>query len=153
MNAFFKNETIKSLLHVPGHISFSHRDPNVFYFLKVPRSLIFRLNAGRHHAIHSTFIPSFTLQSESNAVSRVSPFCTETERRQFDFRDGVASQTSWLSSLPWEGMAAFKAAKRRVWHDRQGLVAGYVTQSTNLTRVVLSNAGHMSPGYDNSGRN
>jgi len=66
---------------------------------------------------------------------------------QFDFRDGVACQTTWLSSLPWSGMDAFKTAKRRVWHGKNGLVNGYVTQSTNLTRVVLTNAGHMSPGY------
>lgn len=65
---------------------------------------------------------------------------------QFDFRDGVASQSQWLSNLPWTGMQEFKKAKREVWHGRDRLVAGYVTQSTNLTRVVLTNAGHMSPG-------
>jgi carboxypeptidase C (cathepsin A) len=43
-------------------------------------------------------------------------------------------------------MAAFKAATRNVWYGNTGLVSGYVTQSTNLTRVILSNAGHMSPG-------
>ena len=66
---------------------------------------------------------------------------------QFDFRDGVASQSQWLSNLSWTGMKGFKQAKREIWHGRDGLVAGYVTQSTNLTRVVLTNAGHMSPGY------
>ena len=44
-------------------------------------------------------------------------------------------------------MAAFKAAARKVWYGKNGIVAGYVTHSTNLTRVVLTNAGHMSPGY------
>ena len=44
-------------------------------------------------------------------------------------------------------MKQFKEAKREVWFGKDGLVAGYVTQSTNLTRVVLTNAGHMSPGY------
>lgn len=41
---------------------------------------------------------------------------------------------------------AFKAAARKVWRGKNGIVSGYVTQSTNLTRVVLANAGHMSPG-------
>jgi len=68
--------------------------------------------------------------------------------RQYDFRDGAASQTAWLSSLPWKGMAQFKAATRHVWYGTTGLVAGYVTHSTNLTRVILTNAGHMSPGFD-----
>lgn len=66
--------------------------------------------------------------------------------RQFDFRDGVASQTAWISALPWKGMAAFKKATRHIWYNKDGIVAGYVTHSTNLTRVVLTNAGHMSPG-------
>jgi hypothetical protein len=44
-------------------------------------------------------------------------------------------------------MAGFKKATRHVWYGKDGLVAGYVTQSTNLTRVILTNAGHMSPGY------
>lgn len=43
-------------------------------------------------------------------------------------------------------MAAFKAATRHIWYGNDGIVAGYVTHSTNLTRVVLTNAGHMSPG-------
>ena len=103
------------------------------------------LRVGRHHAIHSRFIPPSPLDCQSHALSRVSPVLYELTR-QFDFRDGVASQTAWLSALPWEGMPAFKAAKRNVWYDQHGLVAGYVTHSTNLTRVVLSNAGHMSPG-------
>ena len=34
MVAFFKNETIKSMLHVPPHVEFSHRDAVVFHFLK-----------------------------------------------------------------------------------------------------------------------
>ena len=43
-------------------------------------------------------------------------------------------------------MEGFKAAARKVWYRNDGLVAGYVTHSTNLTRVILSDAGHMSPG-------
>jgi len=43
-------------------------------------------------------------------------------------------------------MSRFKAAKRKVWYGEDGIIAGYVTKSTNLTRVVLTNAGHMSPG-------
>jgi hypothetical protein len=44
-------------------------------------------------------------------------------------------------------MHDFKTAKRRIWHGKNGLVNGYITQSTNLTNVVLTNAGHMSPGF------
>ena len=44
-------------------------------------------------------------------------------------------------------MHAFKKAPRKIWYGDGGLVAGYVTQSTNLTRVVLTNAGHLSPGF------
>ena len=90
---------------------------------------------------YSSFIPSDILQFESHALSRVFQFIS-----QFDFRDGVASQTTWLANLPWEGMAAFKAATRHVWYRKDGIVAGYVTQSTNLTRLVLTNAA-MSPGF------
>ena len=35
MKAFFNNDTIKSLLHVPQHLDFSTNDPIVFHFLKV----------------------------------------------------------------------------------------------------------------------
>jgi hypothetical protein len=45
-------------------------------------------------------------------------------------------------------MAGFKEAAREIWYGSDGLVNGYVTQSTNLTRVVLTNAGHMSPGFE-----
>jgi hypothetical protein len=44
-------------------------------------------------------------------------------------------------------MAAFKEAAREIWYGEDGLINGYVMHSTNLTRVVLTNAGHMSPGY------
>jgi hypothetical protein len=44
-------------------------------------------------------------------------------------------------------MVAFKEAAREIWYGKDGLINGYVTHSTNLTRVVLMNAGHMSPGY------
>jgi hypothetical protein len=35
MKAFFNNDTIKSLLHVPRHLDFSTNDPIVFHFLRV----------------------------------------------------------------------------------------------------------------------
>jgi hypothetical protein len=50
-------------------------------------------------------------------------------------------------------MAAFNDAAREIWYGSDGLINGYVTQSTNLTRVVLTNAGHMSPGFISIPRN
>jgi hypothetical protein len=50
-------------------------------------------------------------------------------------------------------MAAFKDAVREIWYGSDGLINGYVTKSTNLTRVVLTNAGHMSPGFISIPRN
>jgi hypothetical protein len=38
-------------------------------------------------------------------------------------------------------MNNLKAVKRRIWHGMNGLVNGYIPQSTNLTNVVLTNAG------------
>ena len=136
MKKFFNNATIKTLLHVPQHIEFTTNDLVVFHFLKadIMRStahLFPRLLSNLKVMLYQGYLAPFSV----------------VNARQFDFRDGVASQTAWLSALPWKGMAAFKEATRKVWHGKDGIIAGYVTHSTNLTRVVLTNAGHMSPGY------
>jgi hypothetical protein len=71
MKQFLNNDTIKALLHVPPHIEFTTNDPVVFHFLKV---ILCRttLISGRHYALYRTFIPTTSLQLESNAISRVS---------------------------------------------------------------------------------
>ncbi|KAH9822332.1 serine carboxypeptidase [Melampsora americana] len=62
-----------------------------------------------------------------------------------DLRDGVASNTAWLSSLNWDGRREFEMAPRKVWKSITGELYGYVTQSDNLSRVILLGCGHLVP--------
>ncbi|KAJ2449219.1 hypothetical protein EV183_005011 [Coemansia sp. RSA 2336] len=64
---------------------------------------------------------------------------------QFDFRDGVASNTLWINELQWGGRKRFAMADRQQWWLGKELV-GYVRSGGNLTHWVILNAGHMAPG-------
>ncbi|KAJ3067838.1 hypothetical protein HDU98_008970 [Podochytrium sp. JEL0797] len=63
---------------------------------------------------------------------------------QFDFRDGILSQTEWIESMKWAGQEGYLAATRQVWKIADSVV-GYTTEFQNLKRVELLLAGHQSP--------
>ncbi|KAI3729324.1 hypothetical protein L6452_17980 [Arctium lappa] len=60
---------------------------------------------------------------------------------QCDLRDGVVSVESWIKKMKWDGLEKFLDAKRDVWNVN-GVVAGYVQKSDNLSHVVVNGAGH-----------
>ncbi|EFJ43651.1 hypothetical protein VOLCADRAFT_65725 [Volvox carteri f. nagariensis] len=82
---------------------------------------------------------------------------------QYDILDGVASVTSWLSSLEWPDKAAFAEQRGRLWYlndgpiitttspsrtprlGREGVVAGWWRSAGHLSHVVVYRAGHMVP--------
>ncbi|KAJ3068004.1 hypothetical protein HDU98_008818 [Podochytrium sp. JEL0797] len=63
---------------------------------------------------------------------------------QFDFRDGILSQTEWIESLEWSGQKGYREAMRHIWKVEDSVV-GYTTVFKNLKRVELLLAGHQSP--------
>jgi hypothetical protein len=72
MKRFCNNETIKSILHVPHHVTFTTSDPVIVHFLKVG-SLLPKSNIGGYNAIHRSSFSSTALRVESNVVSGVIP--------------------------------------------------------------------------------
>uniref|UniRef100_A0ACD5T6T8 Uncharacterized protein n=1 Tax=Avena sativa TaxID=4498 RepID=A0ACD5T6T8_AVESA len=66
-----------------------------------------------------------------------------------DLRDGVASVEAWLEEVEWDGIAAFRDAKRAVWRiagrEPEGELAGYVQSHGALAHVVVHGAGHFVP--------
>lgn len=71
----------------------------------------------------------------------------------FDFRDGVISNTAWLDKLQWEYFHEWAAVEPVIWQMNytinpgvtKNTLAGKVQAHRNLTRVVLWNAGHFVP--------
>ncbi|MBW0546026.1 hypothetical protein O181_085741, partial [Austropuccinia psidii MF-1] len=59
-----------------------------------------------------------------------------------DLRDGVVSNTIWLSQLKWNSSTQFENSPREIWKSKDGELHGYVNQFANLTRVVLLGCGH-----------
>jgi len=55
--------------------------------------------------------------------------------------DGTAT---YSDDMDWPGKAAFDAAPNKTWSSSKG-VAGYYKTAQGLTRLVVSNAGHMVP--------
>ena len=64
---------------------------------------------------------------------------------QFDFRDGVLSQSRWIKSIDWKYIARFRDAERRVWSFNEEL-AGYYQWYKNLVQVTVLDCGHLCPG-------
>ncbi|KAI3729323.1 hypothetical protein L6452_17979 [Arctium lappa] len=60
---------------------------------------------------------------------------------QCDLRDGVFSSESWMKKMKWEGLQKFLDAERDVWNVN-GVLAGYVQKSDNLSHAVVLAAGH-----------
>ncbi|KAJ3257681.1 hypothetical protein HK103_004308 [Boothiomyces macroporosus] len=63
---------------------------------------------------------------------------------QFDFRDGVWSNSEWIEHINWKHQKKYLNADRQIWKQEQ--VAGYYTRFENLVRFELLNAGHLAPG-------
>ncbi|KAI3729319.1 hypothetical protein L6452_17975 [Arctium lappa] len=63
---------------------------------------------------------------------------------QCDLRDGVVSVESWMKKMKWEGLEKFLDAEKEVWNVN-GVIAGYVQKSENLSHVVVNGAGHYVP--------
>ncbi|KAJ1960259.1 hypothetical protein GGI12_003903 [Dipsacomyces acuminosporus] len=63
----------------------------------------------------------------------------------FDFRDGVTSNTWWINELEWSGKSKFASAKRQQLKIGNELL-GYYTSGGQLTHAVILDAGHMSSG-------
>lgn len=63
---------------------------------------------------------------------------------QFDFRDGVLSQTQWIERIGWKGQDGYLNATRNPWFSDSTLI-GYSTEHANLARVEMLNCGHLCP--------
>nr|GEV33920.1 serine carboxypeptidase-like 50 [Tanacetum cinerariifolium] len=63
---------------------------------------------------------------------------------QLDLLDGVVSTESWVKKMKWEGIGKFLNAERDVWKVN-GVLAGYVQKSDNLSHVVVLGSGHYVP--------
>lgn len=67
---------------------------------------------------------------------------------QFDVRDGIPSQTAWLSRLHnWSDHSLFFSSKtkRQVILSREGLTVGYKTVVPSLVFGEILGAGHLAP--------
>ncbi|KAJ9549087.1 hypothetical protein OSB04_021630 [Centaurea solstitialis] len=65
---------------------------------------------------------------------------------QCDLQDSVVSVESWIKKMKWEVLQKFLDAERDVWNVN-GVVAGYVQKSDNLSHVVVNGAGHSVSVY------
>eukprot|EP00301_Raphidiophrys_heterophryoidea_P011903 c1814_g1_i1.p1 GENE.c1814_g1_i1~~c1814_g1_i1.p1 ORF type:complete len:253 (+),score=54.93 c1814_g1_i1:847-1605(+) len=78
---------------------------------------------------------------------------------QFDLKDGVISTEIWVKNVQWSGIPSYQNASRCEWRSpSDGSILGYAKKFSNLTNVVIRNAGHMAPmdqpvaAYDLIGR-
>ncbi|KAG0052155.1 hypothetical protein BGZ83_002928 [Gryganskiella cystojenkinii] len=62
----------------------------------------------------------------------------------FDFRDAVAGSQTWIDELEWSGQEAFLDTERELWLHN-GQLAGYITRTGKLAKVVVLGAGHLAP--------
>ncbi|KAH9507790.1 hypothetical protein Btru_052864 [Bulinus truncatus] len=61
---------------------------------------------------------------------------------QMDMVVSVPMVEVFLKDLNWSGKEEYSEGDKMTWTDDHGDVAGYVTQVSNFTRVILRNAGH-----------
>ena len=67
---------------------------------------------------------------------------------QFDVRDGIPSQTAWLSQLHnWTDNSLFFSSKatRQIIQSREGQTVGYKTVVPSLVFGEILGAGHLAP--------
>ncbi|XP_071441085.1 venom serine carboxypeptidase-like [Hetaerina americana] len=63
---------------------------------------------------------------------------------QLDIIVAYPLTVSFLNSLEWNGISAYKNATRNIWHV-DGKIAGYSKVAGPLTEILVRNAGHMVP--------
>jgi len=63
---------------------------------------------------------------------------------QFDWKDGVSSNSVWIDQLDWHGNNEFHYAPKNVW-TVNGVPAGWIKSYQNLTQIIINGAGHMAP--------
>ena len=68
---------------------------------------------------------------------------------QFDFKDGILSQNTWIKGLQWKYQRQYLETPRKPWYTASGL-SGYSTWLKNLVRVEVLNCGHLCPGDVNT---
>jgi len=51
----------------------------------------------------------------------------------------------WSDAMTWPGAGKFKTATNTTWMGASGSVGGYYKTAQGFTRLVVDNAGHMSP--------
>ncbi|KAG0145866.1 hypothetical protein CROQUDRAFT_658117 [Cronartium quercuum f. sp. fusiforme G11] len=125
MNHFLRCKETKKALHVPDKYRF-----------------------GRDDGMFDIFMDDIMQSTKDLFPDLFKRYKVLLYQGNMDLRDGVVSNTAWLSALEWEGRAAFEAAPRQLWKSTQGELFGYVTEAGNLTRVVLLGCGHLVPADD-----
>eukprot|EP00037_Helgoeca_nana_P030970 m.390176 g.390176 ORF g.390176 m.390176 type:complete len:540 (+) comp28298_c1_seq6:51-1670(+) len=66
---------------------------------------------------------------------------------QLDVIIGAALTESFLTVLPWDGLAAYNSVEKFVWRmdPSDSNVAGYVRVVGNFTQAIIRGAGHLCP--------
>ncbi|XP_024995013.1 serine carboxypeptidase-like 50 [Cynara cardunculus var. scolymus] len=114
------------------------KDPEVKKALGVDESMVFEeCSDVVSAALHSDVMKSVRFKVEY-LVKNTKVLLLQG---QCDLRDGVFSAESWMKKMKWEGLQKFLDAERDVWYVN-GVLAGYVQKSDNLSHVVVLAAGH-----------
>ncbi|KAJ9549088.1 hypothetical protein OSB04_021631 [Centaurea solstitialis] len=115
------------------------KDPEVKRALGVNESMVFeKCSKVVGAALHSDVMKSVRYKMEY-LVKNTKVLLYQG---QCDLRDGVFSAESWMKKMKWEGIKKFLDAERYVWYVN-GVLAGYVRKSDNLSHVVVLAAGHL----------
>lgn len=122
MNHFLRCNETKSILHVPAKYRF-----------------------GQDDGMFEIFQDDIMQSSKDLFPDLFKRYKVLLYQGNMDLRDGVASNTAWLSSLEWDGREKFQSAPRKLWKSTTGELYGYATQSDNLSRVILLGCGHLVP--------
>lgn len=120
MNHFLRLNKTKEVLHVPTDSNFG----------KDPRAM-------------DIFLSDIMKSTKDLFPEILANYKVLLYQGNMDLRDGVVSNSVWLSKLKWPGSDGFQNSSRRIWKSTQtGELMGYVNQFENLTRVVLLGCGH-----------
>jgi len=64
---------------------------------------------------------------------------------QYDLICNTDGTADWSNAMVWPGQQAFLQAPNTTWMGAAGQVGGFYQSAKGLTRLVVDNAGHMSP--------
>lgn len=136
-----------------GNADYSRKALNKFLRSEKTRNL---LHVGNHEYHTENGVMDGLLEDIMHSTSDLFPVLIDNYRilvyqGNFDYRDGVASVSSWLENgLAWSGTQEFLESERRIWTLKKsthtGTLGGFVNRHKNLTRVVVWGAGHLVPG-------